>query len=129
MTIKELSKNVTISSRPGTRLPLAKQDAWQRNANGYTCTLGFQNRRITVDFWMGSGLRSKPTASEVLSCLVSDAGTIVNTRSFEEWCNELGSDPDSRKAEKIYRRVLSQTQKLEKFLGQSYDEFLSAEPD
>ena len=84
---------------------------------------------MTVDFWMGTGLRNEPTASEVLSCLVSDAGTIANTRSFEEWCRELGSDPDSRKAEKIYRQALSQTQKLEKFLGQSYDEFLSAEPD
>jgi hypothetical protein len=129
MTIKELSKDVAITCQHGTRLPLAKQDAWQRSANGYTCALEFQKRRMTVDFWMGTGLRKEPTASEVLSSLVSDSLSVENSGSFENWCGDLGLDSDSRKAEKTYRAVLSLSQKLAKFLGPAYEDFLSAEPD
>jgi hypothetical protein len=129
MTIKELSENVTITCRPGTKLPYSKQDEWQRSANGYSCTLEFQKRRMTVDFWMGTGLQGKPTASDVLSSLVSDSISIENSRSFENWCGDLGFDSHSRKAEKTYRAVLSQSQKLAKFLGPAYEDFLSAEPD
>jgi hypothetical protein len=63
MTIKELSKNVvTISSRPSARLPLAKQDKWQRNANSYTCTLGFQNAAMME---LLKALRDAPDSSDL----------------------------------------------------------------
>ena len=129
MTIKELSKNVAITPHWEAKLPYAKQDEWQRSANGYTCTLEFQKRRMTVDFWMGTGIQGKPTASDVLSSLVSDTVTVKNSGSFENWCRDLDLDSDSRKTKEIYQKILSQGQKLAKFLDPAYEDFLNAEID
>lgn len=73
---------------------------------------------MTVDFYCGSGLSGKqPTAEEVLDCLASDATTIGE--SFEDFALNLGYDTDSRKAEKIYKAVLHQTNRLKKFITNS----------
>lgn len=57
------------------------------------------------------------------------SGASDNSSSFEDWCSELGFDADSRKAEKIYRASVRQTEKLKKLLGNEYETFLNAERD
>lgn len=95
----------------------------------YRVTLKCRRRQMTVPFSMGPALDHEPTASEVLSCLVSDATSIDNCRGFEEWAADFGMDTDSRKAERTFKACESQSAKLKAFLGDLYDEATQAEQD
>jgi len=131
MKLSELAQTVEIRSKPGTRVPFQKQQRWQQEANGWTCTLAYRGRRLTIDFWQGTGIRGEPDAAGVLSCLLSDASGAQ--KSFENFCDNFGYDrgePDSRKeAMKIYRACVAMATKLEKLLGSDYASFMSAEND
>jgi hypothetical protein len=81
-------------------------------------------RRMTVYFSMGPAHTSEPEAAEVLDCLASDASGYDNARSFEDWCSEYGYDSDSRKAERTYKTIEKQREKLFSFLGDDYDKVL-----
>lgn len=83
----------------------------------WRCTLRVTGRTMVVPFSQGSAHKSRPTAAEVLDCLASDASTIENNRTFEEWASELGCDEDSRKAERTYRACVKQTENLRAWLG------------
>lgn len=80
-------------------------------------TLMYRRRQMTVPFSQGPAHSSEPQASDVLGCLVSDANGYIGGRDFEDWCSECGYDPDSRKAERTFQAIRTQTDKLEKFLG------------
>jgi len=129
MQLRELAKDVSIKINGDARLPLEKQDDWQRRSFGYSCTLAYKRRKMKLDFFMGQANPSPPTSYDVLECLLSDASSIENARSFEEWASELGMDPDSRKVEKTYRASVRQTEKLRALLGDDYEVFFSAEGD
>lgn len=43
-----------------------------------------------------------PLLPDVLECLKTDAQSVIDGQSFEEWCQEGGWDTDSRRAEKAY---------------------------
>jgi hypothetical protein len=131
MHLRDLTSNITITCRWGARIPVSQQDDWQRQANGYTCTLNNRalKRRMTVDFWQGMGIREAPTAVGVLSCLLSDASSAENSSNFEEFCADLGYDTDSRQAEHTYEACLAVAEKLKKFLGPDYETFMRAEPE
>lgn len=97
-------------------------------ALGYTVTLRYARRQLTVPFYMGPGHGSaEPTASDVLACLCLDATSIENARSFEEWCSDLGFDSNERKAERLYKACETATRKLQRFLGDDYELFCAAE--
>lgn len=104
---------------------------------------------LTTPFYTG-GAWGEPTAEDVLRCLILDAREYDNARDFEEWAEELGYDPDSRKAEALYhqigeardelieflsdsstiRRVRAGRDGIEKIIGgEHYDEFLEADLD
>lgn len=73
---------------------------------------------MTIVFSMGRGHNGKePDAASVLDCLASDASTLENASGFEDWAVELGYDSDSRKAERTYRAIQQQTERLRQFLG------------
>lgn len=129
MHIQELSNRLTLKCRPGARLPLSQQDKWQRNANGYSCTLSYQGRSLTTDYFMGTGIDHPPRTDEILSGLLLDAQSAESSRDFEDFCSELGYDTDSRQAEKIYNQCLRLSERLHRLLGDDYDEFASAEQD
>lgn len=83
----------------------------------WKCTFSHNGRKMTIYFSMGPAHSREPEAHDVLDCLASDAATVENARSFEDFASELGYDPDSRKAEKIYAACVKQSEKLKKFLG------------
>lgn len=88
------------------------------NMDHWRVVLKAGRSRLTTYFSMGYGYHGKaPKASEVLSCLASDASSA--DESFEDWCANYDFDTDSRKAERTYRAVQSSTAKLRKFLGES----------
>lgn len=100
---------------------------WQ--AYHYKVTLKCRSRQFTLFFSQGIGHTSEPDPYSILCCLVSDAWSVKNARSFEEWARDLGYDPDSRKAEKIFKACEKQTEKVERFFGDLYDEFLTCQDE
>jgi hypothetical protein len=84
-------------------------------AHHWRSTLRMGRRRLTVFFSQGSAHHAEPTAADVLGCLISDARGADQT--FEQWCNDLRFDPDSRRAYRTYRVIQGQTTRLQQFLG------------
>ena len=125
------------------------KDEWKRQATGWETTLSYkpgyahhrEGRTLTVPFWQGAGFIDKqkshrlgrgvvplePTAAGVLSCLLSDATSYDQARSFEDWCAELGMDSDSRRAKETYDQIAEQSKQTKHFLGDLFDELAAAE--
>jgi hypothetical protein len=91
------------------------------DAHPYTVTLRYHRRRMTVPFYTGPGWNREPDVEDVMECLRSDASSVVNTAGFEEWAEELGLDPDSRRAESVYRQARRQTEELRELLGDDFE--------
>ena len=91
----------------------ATMDHWR-------CTIRAGKSRMSLVFSMGSGHGGKrPELADVLECLAGDSAGHENSRDFADWCNEYGYDTDSRRAEKTYRAVKRQAERLHKLLGDS----------
>lgn len=92
----------------------------------YKVTLKFNRKQLTVPFSCGYGIEKEPDEADVLDCLASDASG--DFRDFESWCSDYGYDTDSRKAEKTFKAIVPQTDKLKKFLGDKlFTELLNAD--
>lgn len=86
----------------------------------YKCILRAGRSSLTVHFSKGFAHTGKPpTAEEVLDCLASDAASVENSPELQDWCSDLGYDPDSRKAEQIYNVIVAQAVKLKRLMGES----------
>lgn len=81
----------------------------------YSVKLKHGRKSMLVPFSVGYGWDREPTVADVLECMQSDISG--SDESFENWCANLGYDSDSRKAEKIYKAVQSQSKRLLKLLG------------
>ena len=91
----------------------------------YRCTLLAGRSRMTIVFSKGSGHNGVwPTIPEVLDCLASDASSVDNAGSFEDWCADFGYSTDSRTAKKTFDVVERQARSLRKLLGDSAFETL-----
>lgn len=83
----------------------------------WRCKITVSGRSMSMPFSQGPAHTDKPTAVDVLNCLASDAASVDNARSFEEWASDLGYEPDSRKAERTYRVIEKQRDALKRVLG------------
>ena len=95
------------------------EDGWEHHA--YIVRLARGDNTMEVPWRQGLGITDDPTVEAVMESLASDAATLDNAQDFEEWASELGYDPDSRKAEKIYNAVVEQTDALKSLLGDDFD--------
>lgn len=86
----------------------------------YRCTISGAGRgHVSFDFWNSyadensahkTGRRAKVTAYDLLACITKhDPG------AFDDFCSDFGYDIDSRKAEYVYRAVVAEFRKVEKF--------------
>lgn len=87
---------------------------WQ--ARHYKVTIKKDNKRMITYFSQGVGIEHEPELHDVLDCLANDAQT---DGTFEDFCATYGYDTDSRNAERIYKAVIRNSNKLLKLLGQS----------
>jgi len=126
-TLKQLAKKVRLDVTYGARLDYGRQNDWQRQANGYRCTLRYRGRRYSFDFWQGVGVAGDPTAEGCLDCLLSDAQ--AGGQTFEEFCAEFGYDPDSRRAEATWKACRRTAAGMKRLLGDDFEAFLSADRD
>jgi hypothetical protein len=90
--------------------------------------IGFDKRGaarvLSTPYWQGSAHKGPPTVSDVVYSLVSDASCV--TGSFEDYCSDIGCDPDSRRAERTYESIKTMKPKLEKFFGDELAEVVEA---
>jgi hypothetical protein len=129
-TLKELARKVDLTFTHGATLTVAERDEqsdWQCNANSYRCTLNYQGRRYSFNYWQGIGIKDGPTAEGCLDSLLSDADAAGET--FGEFCGNMGYDEDSRTAERIYTACRKEGVSLKRLLGGDYETFRDAERD
>jgi hypothetical protein len=67
-------------------------------------------------YMQGTAHTKKPTLVDIMVALLSDASCVAG-REFEEFCGDFGYDPDSRKAEALYNRIIEDNAKLCKLFG------------
>ena len=116
------SEEISMTYRASDRNPHMEG---RDHMDNWRVTLRCNRSRMTLYFSKGSGHNGEPpTTEEVLDCLASDAAGLLNTSSFEDWCAQYGYDTDSRKAEKIFKAVESETERLRNLLGESLFETL-----
>lgn len=86
---------VRITPIKKRQLPIKGMDAGARHFN---CTVtrqdGWQGAAFTLEYSQGSGVKLDPNADDILQCAVGDA--LVGFYTFEEFCDELDANPDSR---------------------------------
>ncbi len=100
-------------------------DDWQRKSKGYRLQFHYQGRKLTFDFWQGTGIKTPPGAVDCMACLLSDA--IAGDQDFLEFCGEYGCDNDSIKARDIWQACRKNGVKLRKLLKDDFDAFAFAE--
>lgn len=84
-----------------------------------------QRRQLTTYFSMGYGHAGRePHAWDVLDCLANDSASVDNATGFEDWANDLGHDPDNRKAFHTWEVCNHQAKRLKRFLGDRLYELL-----
>lgn len=130
-TLNKLCESIRIHSEYNDE-PALWRDGF--TADGWKVTLmrkdaAGRSHRLTVPFWTGVHNGAEPTAFEVMECLCLDAASIENALNFEDWCSELGSDPDSRRAEKTFLACQRTHNRLAQFLGDDFAKFLYAETE
>lgn len=85
MGVTMRAKNV--ATRPGA-------ENWRADASHWRVTLGRGTDQPFDTFYsMGSAHTGEPELCDVLNCLLSDA--VAADQSFDEWCSDLGMNPDS----------------------------------
>lgn len=120
-TLKALCQRVKCEAvMTGEPMP----EGWGHGGNAWKVQLRYKGRRLTVPFYTGS-LAGEPDAEGVIDCLLSDSQD--GEQSFEDFCSELGYDPDSRKAEGVWKACQAMTPKVRQLLGDDFETFLYSE--
>jgi hypothetical protein len=118
----------------GIRLKKVEDLGMQRDADGWEHFAW----RLTVENWRGGSGTGRareeggasyefpymqgtahtkpPTLVDIMSALLSDASCVLG-RDFEEFCSDLGYEPDSRKAERLYGQIVENNAKVCKLFG------------
>jgi len=121
---KDFLKKYELSLNIREAVP-QKAPLWQKGNEdhgiNYYCTLSNKDgKHYAFDFW-GSikdkendfrGFSKAPSAYDVLACI----DTYADGYTFEDFCTSYGYDTDSITAEKTYKAVQYQTEKLKEIL-------------
>ena len=95
----------------------------------YNSSITYMDQSAVFPFSVGAAI-DNPQTTCLLECLKWDCGSVQNTEDFEDWADQVGFDPDSRKAEKIYNECKKQMGILQRLLGESvFNELMECEDD
>jgi hypothetical protein len=97
--------------------PDYQRDAEQWEHNAYRVELRHEARTMVSPWRQGILCVGDPTVERVLDSIASDCASVENARDFADWCDEVGYDTDSRKAEATYYECREQARKLRAMLG------------
>jgi hypothetical protein len=113
-TMTELLNELGVNMRIlGTTHP-AKVTEWQAQANCYRVKLSYEGRGYSLYYYQGRGIKSEPTASDVIYCLSSDAGIIESCGDLECFKACMGEDSDTANT---YRAIKRQSARYSKLIG------------
>lgn len=117
MTGADFARRHMVTAR-ATGGELDREDGWDHYA--WHVTLTMYGKRLTIPYRMGlahakNGTPTRPTAGEVLECLVLDAG--CGEDDYADFCASLGYDEDSRKALAMWHACRKTREDLENWAG------------
>jgi hypothetical protein len=106
-------------------LGLQTDDGWDHFAYELTLTNRYDRAQklFTFSYKQGVGHTEPPTLADIVSALLSDAAYVLD-RDFYEFAEDLGYNPDSRKAEQLYRQIVENNGKLTALFRHSLDDVL-----
>jgi len=132
LSLAQRIRQAGIKSRAVIDTEFIPRNEWDRTARHYKVTLTMPDlgwpggkRKMTVSYHMGSALKKPPTALEVMSSLLLDAGTVAYGQKFPEWADDFGYDSDSIKARDLYDACREQTEELRNFLLTDRDPWIT----
>ena len=97
-------------------------DEWKKTSNKYKARITYNKKSMTISFYTGSGWKKDPVLEDILGSILQD--TTYLDYGFEDFANEMGYDPDSRKAEKIYKEIQKQAKKINRIFSKEEQEEL-----
>lgn len=86
--------------------PAGSGKEWPACANEWEVSFGGQ----VFSYFTGKAVQGVPSYDDVMYALTCDAEAL--NLSFEDWATELGYDPDSREAERVYNACCANARKL-----------------
>ena len=98
------------------------KDEWKKTANKYKARITYNKKSMTIIYYTGSGWKKDPVLEDILGSILQD--TTYLDYGFEDFANAMGYDPDSRKAEKIYKEVQKQAKKINRIFSKEEQEEL-----
>jgi hypothetical protein len=79
---------------------------------------------LQVPFYAGSAWWGRePDAADVLSCVLSDATSVINARGYDDWLGDFGME-DQPENRETYDAIVSQTEQVRAFLGELAEFYL-----
>ena len=97
----------------GTAHP-AKVTKWQAQANCYRVRLNYEGRNYSLYYYAGKGIKSEPTASDVISCLSNDASILESCSDLKCFGECFGWDSETANT---YRAIKRQSARYSKLIG------------
>jgi hypothetical protein len=89
--------------------------SFSRDSYHFALTIKRGTNSMECEYSMGKAYGGRnPELSEVLENLLTDTDS-VDSRTFEEWCDDMGLDEDSRKALATYELIQKQAEQLAPF--------------
>lgn len=73
---------------------------------------------MTGYYSQGAAHTSDPTLPDIISALLLDI-SCIDSRSFEDFCSDMGLDTDSRKAERTYQACKKTERDLIRLIGRA----------
>ena len=96
---------------------------WGGNWQHWDVRLNYKDQQINVDFYTKSKIE-KPTVEQVIYSLVADDQTLMISSTFEDWCVELGYNPDSISDRATYDLCIKNSLNVRRLYG---DDFTAAQ--
>jgi hypothetical protein len=130
MKLSELLEKLCVRAKAyPAPLPAYLRGNFGRDGTSWKVNLiGFDKsgaaRVLQTPYWQDSAHKGPPTAADVVYSLVSEASCV--TGSFEDYCSDMGDDPDSRRAKRTYDSIKAMKPRLEKFFGDELAEVVEA---
>lgn len=106
-------------------IDIATLKQWGAEASHWTVTLRMGRRRISTPYHMGSALKGRPEAAEVLSSLLIDAS--AGEKSFDDHCADFGLSRDSRAEYATWETCRKIAPRVRRFLGDAFERAAAAE--
>ena len=91
-----------------------KVTEWQAQANCYRVKLSYEGRSYSLYYYTGRGIKSEPTASDIIYCLSNDAGILESCSDLECFKACIGEDSDTANT---YRAIKRQSARYSKLIG------------